>query len=111
MIKRIAVLTRRPELSREEFAKHWREVHGELSKRVPNMLRYVQNLVTEEVPHPHLPGGVSNIDGFAEIWFKDRETMEAALTTEEFKELYADGPLFTATSVTFHVHEDVVIDG
>ncbi len=39
MIKRIAVLTRRPELSREKFAKHWREVHGELSRRVPHMLR------------------------------------------------------------------------
>ena len=111
MIKRIAVLTRRPELSREEFHKHWREVHGELSKRVPNMLRYVQKLVTEEVPHPHLPGGVSGIDGFAEIWFKDRETMEAALDTDEFRELYADGPLFTATSVTFHVDEEVLIDG
>ena len=111
MIKRIAVLTRRPELSREEFARHWREMHGELSRRVPNMLRYVQNLVTEEVPHPHLPAGVSNIDGFAEIWFEDRETMEAALATEECKALYADGPLFTATSVTFHVEEDVVIDG
>lgn len=111
MIKRIAVLTRRPEISREDFARHWREVHGELSRRVPGMLRYVQNLVTEEVPHPHLPAGVSGVDGFAEIWFKDRASMEAALATEEMRTLFADGPNFTATSVTFFVEEDVLIDG
>ena len=37
--------------------------------------------------------------------------MEAALATDESGDLYTDGPLFTATSVTFHVEEDVVIDG
>ena len=84
-------------------------MHGEYSKRVPHLPRYVQNLVTGEAPHPHPPGGGSGIDGFAEIGFKHREKMEAALATEACRELYADGPLFTATPVTFQVKGNVVI--
>ena len=30
MIKMIALIARRPELSREEFLRHWVEVHGPL---------------------------------------------------------------------------------
>jgi uncharacterized protein (TIGR02118 family) len=43
MIKVIGLLTRRPELTHEQFVKHWLEVHGPLAHAVPGVRRYVQS--------------------------------------------------------------------
>src|SRR2546427_3904549 len=40
--KMIACLRKRPELSPEQFRKHWREVHGPLVAAIPGNRRYVQ---------------------------------------------------------------------
>ena len=52
MIKRISLLTRKPELSREEFSDYWLNVHGPMVERLPNVIRYVQNHITDDA-HRH----------------------------------------------------------
>jgi uncharacterized protein (TIGR02118 family) len=109
MIKRISLLVRRPELSAEEFARHWREIHGPLAKPVPNVIRYVQNLVVGDSGHPDLPSGGQRIDGIVEFWFEDRATMEAAFATPEAEAMFADGTLFIESVTSFIVEEHTVI--
>ena len=43
MIRRVSILTRKPELSHEEFVDHWENVHGPLALKVPGIRRYVQS--------------------------------------------------------------------
>jgi uncharacterized protein (TIGR02118 family) len=112
MIKRIFLLVRRPVLSREEFARHWREIHGPLAKQLPNVVRYIQDHIVEsstfrgDSHHPDLP----EVDGIAKFWFEDKEAMEAAFATPAAKTLFADGTKFIELVNTYIVEEHTVID-
>lgn len=110
MIKRISLLVRKPELSREAFARHWREVHGPLALRLPKVVRYVQNHIVDEGPrHPHLPPGAQQVDGIVEFWFESRQDMDDSFATPEAEALFADGALFIASVTSYIVEEHVVI--
>jgi uncharacterized protein (TIGR02118 family) len=68
MIKEILVAYRKPGISREEFYKHWLEVHGPMwVKHMPHMRRYVQNHFVQ------LPGVEYEGDGIIEIWWDNLE--------------------------------------
>ena len=43
MIKVVGLLTRKPEITHEQFVKHWLEIHGPLAHAVPGVRRYVQS--------------------------------------------------------------------
>src|SRR3712207_7926096 len=47
MITRMGILKRRPDLTPEQFRKHWLEVHGPLAARLPGLRRYHQNHVVD----------------------------------------------------------------
>ena len=42
MLKRVALITRKPGMTRDEFHAHWNAIHGPLVAEHPNVLRYVQ---------------------------------------------------------------------
>ena len=42
MVKLIYCITRKPELSVEEFQRYWRETHAPIAARIPGVRRYVQ---------------------------------------------------------------------
>ncbi|NKB56640.1 MAG: EthD family reductase [Alphaproteobacteria bacterium] len=109
MIKRISILTRKPEFTPEAFRKHWLEIHGPLARKVPGIRRYVQNHITEAVRHPDLPPSTQQVDGIVEMLFDDREAMETALTSPEAKAMFDDGTLFIETVTSFVVDPKVVI--
>jgi uncharacterized protein (TIGR02118 family) len=73
MIKVIAVLHRRAEMSREEFVRYWREVHAPMAQGMPGVRRYVINPAVEAFAM----GGPS-FDGVAELWFDDAAAARAA---------------------------------
>ena len=79
-LRKIAFLVRRPDLSHEEFTRHWREVHGPVVARSPGYARYrleyAQNHVVGTTPigRPlpwsgmaefRLPGETPNEDDFS----------------------------------------------
>ena len=64
MIKRISLLTRKPGLSRAEFNDYWLNVHGPMVARLPNVIRYVQNHITDDAHRHDLPSGGQAVDGF-----------------------------------------------
>lgn len=62
MTKVIALISKLPGMSREEFLRHWQEDHPPYVWALPEVRRYVQNAAVEGYrPWPY--------DGVAELWF------------------------------------------
>ena len=120
MIKRLTILTRKPGLSKEQFFDHWNNVTGPLLASHPNVLKFVQNNVTEFVRFTVRGGDPSdpafqglqapNADGVVELWFESKEKMEEMYSSPFAKQLIADGEKFVGTIATFVVEEHVVVD-
>ena len=93
MIKLIYCLHRKPDLSREEFQRYWRETHAPLVKAAQEALgirRYIQQHTVDSligaannegrgIPY----GDGEDFDGVAELWFDGEEEVAAAVATEE----------------------------
>ena len=77
MVKSIALISRKSSISREEFAKHYEEVHAPLAlKHLPMIKRYLRNHVVD------IPGAEGpDFDCVTEFWF---DSMEDALKVVEF---------------------------
>jgi len=101
MIKRVTLLTRKAGMTREQFTRHWLDVHAPLAHAVPGLRRYVQSHIIEEYRRPDIPTTPVEVDGIAELWFEDRAAMDPAL--------HADGALFIGGNKTFVVEEKVII--
>jgi uncharacterized protein (TIGR02118 family) len=65
-VNRVAFVRRAPGMTREQFADHWTNVHSPLArKHHPVLVRYVQNIVVENLT-PDAP----EVDGIAELGFR-----------------------------------------
>ena len=71
-VKRIGLVTRKPEWKRAPFLKDWRDVHGPQANAQKRMIRYTLNMTV-----PRLSPSIS-YDGFAELWWEDWAAYEAA---------------------------------
>ena len=121
MIKLVFCLRRRRELSREEFQRYWKETHAPLVReraRAIGALRYVQVHTGYDDLNAGLQagrGGPPAFDGVAELWFENRASLEAALTTDAARkagaELLADERQFIdlAQSPIFLADEHPVV--
>lgn len=78
MVKMIAFVKKKPEISREEFIRLWVEEHTKLSKLL-GMKGYRINVAIEPQPD----GNQAPYDGTAEIWWEDLESMQAALSSPQ----------------------------
>ncbi len=109
MIKSLSLLTRRPELTHEQFVKHWIEIHAPLALAVPELRRYVQSHIIDERARPDIPTTAVAVDGIAETWYDDREAMARANASPEAKALHADGALFIGGIKSFITEEKVIV--
>jgi uncharacterized protein (TIGR02118 family) len=100
MTKLVVLLTRRADLSRDEFRRYWREVHGPLGAKMPGVRKYVQN---------HAVADGAPFDGFAEMWFDDTASMQAALASAESAAAGADAPNFIERTQLLFVEEVVMV--
>ena len=78
MIKMIFLVHRRPELTRDEFHRRWREKSGPIGSKIPGLRKYVQH---HAVSGPD--GDEPPYDGFAEMWWDDGESLQKALESPE----------------------------
>lgn len=109
MIKSLTLLTRKSGLTHEQFMRHWVEIHAPLALKVPGIRRYVQTHLLEERTRPDIPSSDVEIDGIAELWYDDGESMRRAIGSPEGKALYADGALFIGRVKTYTTQELIVI--
>lgn len=91
-VMRLLLSVRRPDLSREAFANHWRKVHAPLAlERAPHYDHYVTNILDER--HQEW-------DGVLQEWFPDEAAFdehEQGLTDRKIV-VAEDYPLFLDTS-------------
>jgi uncharacterized protein (TIGR02118 family) len=78
MIKFMVILYRRPDVSLEDFRANLRTIHGPMAKQIPGLRRYVQNHVGVDTTRAS-PGW----DAIIELYWDDRESMEAAWRSPE----------------------------
>jgi uncharacterized protein (TIGR02118 family) len=80
MIKLSLFLTRRADLTRQQFSDHWMDVHWPIVESVPEVEKYVRRYVQQ-----HNIGGTPNVitaapyDGIAEAWFDKIEDIRAVV--------------------------------
>jgi len=109
MLKMIALLKRKDEITHEQFVQHWLEVHGPLAHAVPQIRRYVQSHIVTTASRPDIPDIPVDVDGIAELWFDDAVALEEAAKTEAMQRLLADGATFIGEIKTFLVTERAII--
>jgi|SRR5687767_4667349 uncharacterized protein (TIGR02118 family) len=89
MVKLVFCLRRLPHLSREEFQRYWKTVHGPLvasHAACLNIRRYVQTHAGDAASSEALRrtrGTAEPYDGFAELWWDDADALAAATATPE----------------------------
>jgi uncharacterized protein (TIGR02118 family) len=81
MLKLVYCISRRPDLTPEEFRRYWRDVHGPIGARIPGLRRLVQSHRVE------VPGDVRepDYDGMAELWFDDVRSLVTARQSAEWR--------------------------
>jgi uncharacterized protein (TIGR02118 family) len=108
VIKTITIAHRNPNMTHEEFSKHWLEVHGPLAaKLIPYVKRYVQNHFVK------VPGMEFQGDGVVELWFDSVEAwQESQKVIHQTPALIEDGKKFCAMKPggVWVVEERVILD-
>jgi uncharacterized protein (TIGR02118 family) len=80
MLKNFEFVTRRPDLTKEQFRRYWREHHGPLATGIDAMGRYVQSHAVDA----EYAGGEPAWEGSAITWFDDLGAMRASGTSAEY---------------------------
>lgn len=102
MIKRVSIARKRPDLSREDFVRHWLGPHAEIAKQVPGLRGYVVFVADD----PDTAG----CDGIAITWFDSREDAITGFASEPIRSaIAADRPLFLDEVRVFFVEEHTVL--
>ena len=99
--KAIILLTRRADMTHEQYEQWWLNTHVPLAKQLPGLRRAVFNVVQN--PSTGEP------DGITELWFDTREAFDAAYATDIGKQVVADSMANVASRVRMFVDEHRVI--
>jgi uncharacterized protein (TIGR02118 family) len=89
VLKLIFCLRRQPHLSRAEFQRYWRDVHGPLVRQhaaVLRIRRYLQAHTLDDPLNAALRAGRGAdepFDGVAELWWDSRTDLEAATASAD----------------------------
>lgn len=108
MVKLIALLKRKPGMTREEFSARWLNEHTKLSAKMPGLREYRINVATA-----HQPDDASGAiyDGTAELWWDNMEAMEAAFASPEGVRAGADADSFADVRLHIYTDEYMVVPG
>ena len=123
MVKLVFLLRRRPELSRTEFQRYWRDTHGPLVRSHAGVLRIRRYVQTHTLDTPYTDalratrGTGEPYDGVAELWWESLDELAAATATPAGRAagdaLLTDERRFIdhATSSMFLCEEHPLVDG
>lgn len=95
MIKLIMCLTRRADLSREQFLDYWLNSHGPFFMENASKMRakrYIQDHTLNSPLNTMMRdarGMMAEYDGVAEVWFDSEEDLVDAMSSSEGQELSA----------------------
>src|ERR1700736_5604451 len=92
MYKVIWLTNYKADIPRDEADRHWRDVHGELMRKLPGVERYVQNRWTHSIGAEGVTEGGLAFDLHSECWFSDQDAYERAMASREWADVVADSP-------------------
>jgi uncharacterized protein (TIGR02118 family) len=100
-------IRRKASLSETEFARYWREVHGPLVAKVPQLKAYVQCRRLD------FPGLEPSHDGVAELWVRDEAALAELRRSPEFARVETDAANFIQphSGQLLVTVDDVLLDG
>ena len=108
-IKRASLLARKPGMSHEEFVKHWVEIHAPMARACPGIGRYTLTIIKSSSTRKDVTPFEIQVDGIAELWFKDQAAFDAYSTSPATKRLRDDGATFIGREIDFVAEEKVII--
>jgi uncharacterized protein (TIGR02118 family) len=104
-----------PSISHEDGLQRWRGAHAALGAAVPGVDRYVQNVATASLGLVDIHDSRPAFDGYACVWFPDRDTFLSSTKSPQWTAMQADSESLLAAdptqSMTAAVEEHVIIDG
>lgn len=99
MFKAMILLTRRSDMTHDQFAHWWLVEHAPLARQLPGIREIRFNEVTEG----------EGVDGVAELWFDDRASFDAAYATEIGRSVAQDSLDHVASRVRLFVDENQIL--
>ena len=101
--KQVSALTKRFNISSDEFIQYWTHTHADLVQRLPGLIRYVINIPQWQ------PGIRPTFDGLVELWFQSRTAFEGAFTSEAGKLIPGDNANFMGRTDRAFVEERILL--
>jgi uncharacterized protein (TIGR02118 family) len=88
----MGLIRKKPDWTTEAFRAYWRDQHGPLAARVPNLREYWQNHVTDRIQRGiDFARGPWDFDGFSQLYFDDpRQAAHAFAKSDVAAALIAD---------------------
>ncbi|MCR8550634.1 EthD family reductase [Salipiger sp. P9] len=110
-VKRMTLLYGKEGMSEKDFRFHWFDEHAAMVMEFPGLRGYLQHLIVANLPLPAGPVTDAGIHctGILEMWFDDKESMEAAFASPQAKSTVAHGDVFLRAATTYMVEEIEVI--
>lgn len=106
MIKLVYCISKKPDLSDNEFFLYWKDKHANIGSRIPGLQKFVQSHRINVPGDKHAP----DYDGMAELWFDNIDALLAARQSREWRESTEDEANFIdASKVAYFVSEEHVI--
>ena len=108
-LKRASLLQRKPGISHAEFVKHWVEIHAPMARACPGIGRYALTIVKSASTRKDVAPYQIQVDGIAELWFKDQAAFDAYSNSPATKRLRDDGATFIGREIDFVTEEKIII--
>lgn len=102
MFKAMILLTRRDDMTHDEFVRWWLDEHVPLASGLPDVRKVILNVVDEGYDD-------AGIDGVSELWFDSRADFESAYASEIGKATAADSMAHVSSRVRLIVTENVYV--
>jgi len=90
MIKVSVFLTRRPDLTHEQFSQYWKDKHASLLMSLESFTSSVRRY-TQQHSLNNVPGGfpILPYDGVAEVWFDNLSSAMTTFTHQDYDSIVA----------------------
>ncbi|MCP2138620.1 uncharacterized protein (TIGR02118 family) [Rhizobium sp. SLBN-94] len=78
-VKRMSLLSKRPDVDLEHFRSEWFGLHAVLLRRMPGILGYRQNFIVDAPPYAER----TPVHGIVELWFESTEAIDSAFRSDK----------------------------
>lgn len=109
MIVSLSLMQHRPDISIDEFRRHWLDPHGVMTAELPNVRRYVQGHIVDS-PASNALAKSLNLAGFAVLSFDTIEDRQQAYTSPRIRECDKDSEEFVGAVSRVVTESRVVVD-